>query len=214
MKVTNKLIDEKGNYITKKELVNVKQSSQTNSIKVVYAHTGTVNDNGLKLNEDSLEVTRQRYPLLVEHADNRVEDVVGYITTDGKPNDKGEFVGEVVFYTTPQGSHAETLWNDGVYNELSVSYYIKDFEVIDDLENGEYLNVKKALLKEVSIVSVGADRDTYEIIDGDQTEDVEDEPKDVEDEPQDTIEEEVVENADESDNELERVKLNFLKSII
>ena len=120
-----------------------------------------VNDNKLQLTANSIQTTRDRYPVLVEHADNRVEDVVGYITTNGKPNEAGEFVGEITFYTnTPQAQHAEQLWRDGVINELSVSYYIKDYDVMDD---GDYVRVNSAILKEVSLVSVGADRNTGEV---------------------------------------------------
>lgn len=162
MKIKNVLIDERENVITVGDLVrNSAGDNAPKSYRVVYAHVDEVNDNKLQLTADSIQTTRDRYPVLVEHADNRVEDVVGYITTDGKPNEAGEFVGEITFYdTTPQAQHAEQLWRDGVINELSVSYYIKDYDVMDD---GEYVRVNSAILKEVSLVSVGADRHTGEV---------------------------------------------------
>ena len=163
MKVHNKLVDVNNNSITTETLKKNATGETVKGVTVVYAHVDVVNNNGLKLNSDSIEVTREKYPVLVEHSDARVEDVVAYITTDGKPNEQGEFVGVIHFYNTEQGKHAAQLWADGVYNELSVSYYIQDYEIIDDLDGGEYINVKSALLKEVSIVSVGADRDTHEI---------------------------------------------------
>ena len=163
MKVYNKLVDVNNNAITTETLKKNATGETVKGVTVVYAHVDVVNNNGLKLNSDSIEVTREKYPVLVEHSDARVEDVVAYITTDGKPNKQGEFVGVIHFYNTEQGKHAAQLWADGVYNELSVSYYIQDCEIIDDLDGGEYINVKSALLKEVSIVSVGADRDTHEI---------------------------------------------------
>lgn len=162
MKIKNVLIDERENVITVGDLVrNSAGDNAPKSYRVVYAHVGEVNDNKLQLTADSIQTTRDRYPVLVEHADNRVEDVVGYITTNGKPNEVGEFVGEITFYgTTPQAQHAEQLWRDGVINELSVSYYIKDYDVMED---GEYVRVNSAILKEVSLVSVGADRHTGEV---------------------------------------------------
>lgn len=162
MKIKNVLIDDRENVITVGDLVrNSAGDNAPKSYRVVYAHVDEVNDNKLQLTAESIQTTRDRYPVLVEHADNRVEDVVGYITTDGKPNEAGEFVGEITFYgATPQGRHAEQLWRDGVINELSVSYYIKDYDV---MEAGEYVRVNSAILKEVSLVSVGADRHTGEV---------------------------------------------------
>lgn len=155
-------MDERENVITVGDLIkNSADDSAGKSYRVVYAHVDAVNDNKLQLTADSIQTTRDRYPVLVEHADNRVEDVVGYITTDGRPNEAGEFVGEITFYTnTPQAQHAEQLWRDGVITELSVSYYIKDYDVMED---GEYVRVNSAILKEVSLVSVGADRHTGEV---------------------------------------------------
>lgn len=162
MKIKNVLIDDRENVITVGDLVrNSAGDNAPKSYRVVYAHVDEVNDNKLQLTANSIQTTRDRYPVLVEHADNRVEDVVGYITTDGKPNEAGEFVGEITFYgTTPQARHAEQLWRDGVINELSVSYYIKDYDVMDD---GDYVRINSAILKEVSLVSVGADRHTGEV---------------------------------------------------
>nr|DAE91402.1 MAG TPA: prohead protease [Caudoviricetes sp.] len=162
MKIKNVLVDAHDNVVTVGDLVkNSAEDKAGKSYRVVYAHVDVVNDNRLQLAADSIQTTRDRYPVLVEHADNRVEDVVGYITTTGKPNEAGEFVGEITFYSnTPQAQHAEQLWRDGVINELSVSYYIKDYDVMDD---GDFVRVNSAILKEVSLVSVGADRNTGEV---------------------------------------------------
>lgn len=239
MKVHNKLVDVNNNAITTETLKKNATGETVKGVTVVYAHVDAVNNNGLKLNSDSIEVTREKYPVLVEHSDARVEDVVAYITTDGKPNEQGEFVGVIHFYNTEQGKHAAQLWADGVFNELSVSYYIRDYEIIDDLDGGEYINVTSALLKEVSIVSVGADRDTHEIKTEDEPADEPDteteEPADensteqgeaetLEDtEEQNTTEdtteeilEEITENEDEkrTEAELNALKLEFFKNMV
>lgn len=237
MKVHNKLVDVNNNAITTETLKKNATGETVKGVTVVYAHVDVVNDNGLKLNSDSIEVTREKYPVLVEHSDARVEDVVAYITTDGKPNEQGEFVGVIHFYNTEQGKHAAQLWADGVFNELSVSYYIQDYEIIDDLDGGDYINVKSALLKEVSIVSVGADRDTHEIKTEDEPTDEPDteteepegensteqgEAETVEDtEEQNTTEdtteeilEEITENENRTEAELNALKLEFFKNIV
>ena len=239
MKVHNKLVDVNNNAITTETLKKNTNGETVKGVTVVFAHVGVVNNNGLKLNNDSIEVTREKYPVLVEHSDSRVEDVVAYITTDGKPNENGEFVGVIHFYNTEQGKHAAQLWADGVYNELSVSYYIQDYEIIDDLDGGEYINVKSALLKEVSIVSVGADRDTHEIKTEDEPADESDtetdepegensteqgEAETVEDteeqnateETTEEILEEITENEDNkrTEAELNALKLEFFKNMV
>ena len=226
MKVHNKLVDVNNNAITTETLKKNATGETVKGVAVVYAHVDIVNNNGLKLNSDSIEVTREKYPVLVEHSDARVEDVVAYITTDGKPNDRGEFVGLIHFYNTEQGKHAAQLWADGVYNELSVSYYIQDYEIIDDLDGGEYINVTSALLKEVSIVSVGADRDTHEIKTEDEptgdnsteqgeAETVEDiEEQNTTEDTTEEILEEITENENRTEAELNALKLKFFKNII
>ena len=230
-------MDVNNNAITTETLKKNATGETVKGVTVVYAHVDVVNNNGLKLNSDSIEVTREKYPVLIEHSDARVEDVVAYITTDGKPNEQGEFVGVIHFYNTEQGKHAAQLWADGVFNELSVSYYIQDYEIIDDLDGGDYINVKSALLKEVSIVSVGADRDTHEIKTEDEPTDEPDteteepegensteqgEAETVEDtEEQNTTEdtteeilEEITENENRTEAELNALKLEFFKNIV
>lgn len=216
MKIRSKVVNAAGEEIAP-EAVSTK-------IAVVYAHTDEVNDNGLKLNADSLIVTRDKYPLLYEHSDNSIDNVVGYVETDGKPNDKGEFVGYITFYDTPNGQHARQLWDDGVLDELSVAYFVEEAEKIDSLDNDYYLNILKATLKEISLVSVGADRKTGAV--DELSEDSDDEP---EDEPEEDKEdkEEPSENSedseeideddkddDEEDDVLHNAKLNFFKKVL
>lgn len=172
MKINTKLFDSNNNAISIDMLKKNSQDDSSSSIPVVYAHVDEINANGLKLTDTSIVTTRDRYPVYFEHSDNRVEDVVGFIETDGKPNENGEFVGYITFYNTPQGLHAKQLWTDNVITELSVSYYIQDYEEIDTLDDSTAIKVLTAILKEVSLVSVGADRNTGEISVTDDTDDV------------------------------------------
>lgn len=212
MKIRTKVVNAAGEEIAP-EAVSTK-------IAVVYAHTDEVNDNGLKLNADSLIVTREKYPLLYEHSDNNIDNVVGYVETDGKPNENGEFVGYVTFYDTPNGQHARQLWEDGVLDELSVAYFVEEAEKIDSLDNDYYLNILKATLKEISLVSVGADRNTGAVDelseDSDDTEDASEEDKDDKEEPSENSEDSTDETEDdnEEDGVLHNAKLNFFKKVL
>lgn len=171
MNINSILVDSNNNKIETNTLIHNAKNDKKDGIDVVYAHISVVNDNGFSLRENSITTTRERYPLLFEHSDLRVEDVVGYIETDAKPNEKGEFIGTMYFYNTEQGQHAKQLWLDEVINELSVSYYLDEFDVVDDGTGNVFLDVKNCILKEVSIVSVGADRATGEAVSDVTTED-------------------------------------------
>lgn len=216
MKIRSKVVNAAGEEIAP-EAVSTK-------IAVVYAHTDEVNDNGLKLNADSLIVTREKYPLLYEHSDNSIDNVVGYVETDGKPNENGEFVGYVTFYDTPNGQHARQLWEDGVLDELSVAYFVEEAEKIDSLDNDYYLNILKATLKEISLVSVGADRNTGavdELSEDSDDEDTTDEPGEDKEEAsensEDSEEPEELDDStddDEEDDVLHNAKLNFFKTTL
>lgn len=223
MKIRTKVVNASGEEIAPDEVT----TKAPEKIAVVYAHTDEVNDNGLKLNADSLIVTREKYPLLYEHSDNSIDNVVGYVETDGKPNDKGEFVGYVTFYNTPNGQHARQLWADGVLDELSVAYFVEEAEKIDSLDNDYYLNILKATLKEISLVSVGADRNTGAVDelseDSDDSEESEDKPEEDKEEPSENSEdseepEELDDSTDDEDDEeddvLHNAKLNFFKDML
>lgn len=220
MKIRTKVVNASGEEIAPEDVT----TKAPEKIAVVYAHTDEVNDNGLKLNADSLIVTRDKYPLLYEHSDNSIDNVVGYVETGGTPNDKGEFVGYVTFYNTPNGQHARQLWEDGVLDELSVAYFVEEAEKIDSLDNDYYLNILKATLKEISLVSVGADRNTGAV--DELSEDSDDEPEDEpgedkadKEEPSENSEdsEEIDEDDKENDEEddvLHNAKLNFFKKVL
>lgn len=215
MKIRSKVVNAAGEEIAP-EAVSTK-------IAVVYAHTDEVNDNGLKLNADSLVVTRDKYPLLYEHSDNNIDNVVGYVETDGRPNEKGEFVGYITFYNTPNGQHARQLWTDGVLEELSVSYFVEEAEKIDSLDNDYYLNILKATLKEISLVSVGADRNTGAVDElsedsDDKEEQPEEDKEEVSENSEDSEEPEELDDSteydDEEDDVLHNAKLNFFKKVL
>lgn len=212
MKIRTKVVNAAGEEIAPEDVT----AKVPEKIAVVYAHTDEVNDNGLKLNADSLIVTREKYPLLYEHSDNSIDNVVGYVETDGKPNENGEFVGYITFYGTPNGQHARQLWTDGVLDELSVAYFVEEAEKIDSLDNDYYLNILKATLKEISLVSVGADRKTGAVDelseDSDDTEDAHEE--DTEEPSENSEDSEESDDSTEEDDVLHNAKLNFFKTVL
>lgn len=219
MKIRTKVVNASGEEIAPDEVT----TKAPEKIAVVYAHTNEVNDNGLKLNADSLIVTREKYPLLYEHSDNSIDNVVGYVETDGKPNENGEFVGYITFYNTPNGQHARQLWEDGVLDELSVAYFVEEAEKIDSLDNDYYLNILKATLKEISLVSVGADRNTGAVNElSEDSDDTDETPKEDKEEPSENSEEseepeepdDSTDDDDEEDDVLHNAKLNFFKTVL
>ena len=217
MKIRTKVVNASGEEIAPEDVT----TKAPEKIAVVYAHTDEVNDNGLKLNADSLIVTREKYPLLYEHSDNSIDNVVGYVETDGKPNENGEFVGYITFYNTPNGQHARQLWEDGVLDELSVAYFVEEAEKIDSLDNDYYLNILKATLKEISLVSVGADRNTGAVdeLSDDSDDEPDDEPGEDKEEQSENSEDSTdstdsTEDDDEEDDVLHNAKLNFFKTTL
>lgn len=211
MKIRTRVVNASGEEIAPDEVT----TKAPEKIAVVYAHTDEVNDNGLKLNADSLVATREKYPLLYEHSDNSIDNVVGYVETDGKPNDKGEFVGYITFYNTPNGQHARQLWEDGVLDELSVAYFVEEAEKIDSLDNDYYLNILKATLKEISLVSVGADRNTGAVDELSEDSDDNDEPEEDKEGPSENSEDsEESDDPTEEDDVLHNAKLNFFKTVL
>lgn len=231
--IKTQLVDVNNNKITYEEFKASLQTNakESNSYQVVYAHADEVNANGLKLKADSLKLSREKYPVYFEHSDSNVLDTVGYIKPEPVANENGEFVGEITFYDTDAAKHAERLWLDEVFTELSVSYYIEDAEEIDNLDDSTYILVNSAIFKEVSIVSVGADRNTGDIDKVERTHDDTDDtqPDDAED-TQDgdqstgsdsdkskandkTDDDDQKVDVDELIDELEKLKLKFLKQL-
>lgn len=231
--IKTQLVDVNNNKITYDEFrASLRTNSkESNSYTVVYAHADEVNSNGLKLKADSLNLSREKYPVYFEHSDSSVLDTVGYIKPAPVANENGEFVGEITFYDTDAAKHAERLWLDEVLTELSVSYYIEDAEEIDGLDDSTYILVNSAIFKEVSIVSVGADRNTGRI---DKVEQIHDDNDDTTDDDSDDTQNEKQDidkstdtdsstrdddddkkyDVDELIEELEKLKLKFLKQLV
>lgn len=114
----------------------------------VMAHIDEVNSNGYNLQGDVIEFTREKYPLLYQHNDQDVGSMIGWVIPFFNEKD-GTYEADFGFYESagsiPQGV------SDGVFKEVSVSYYVDEGEFTDDF----VLNISKATFAELSIVSVG-----------------------------------------------------------
>ena len=117
-------------------------------IKAVVAHANVVNDNGLILDGDVIEFQRETYPFLFNHTAN---DLLGEVKTTFDAEQKA-YISEITIYATKQDI-IKAIKN-GVYDSVSISYYITDYDFIED---DDAIVVQRALMNVVSLVSVGAD---------------------------------------------------------
>ena len=118
-------------------------------IKAVVAHANVVNDNGLILDGDVIEFQRETYPFLFNHTAN---DLLGEVKTTFDAEQKA-YISEITIYST-KADIIKAVKN-GVYDSVSISYYIDEYNFNDD----DAIVVKHALMNELSLVSVGADSD-------------------------------------------------------
>ena len=117
-------------------------------IKAVVAHTETVNDNGLILDGDVIEFQRETYPFLFNHESS---NLLGEVKTTFDAEQQA-YISEITIYSTK--SDIIKAIKNGVYDSVSISYYITDYDFSED---DDAIVVHHALMNEVSLVSVGAD---------------------------------------------------------
>ena len=117
-------------------------------IKAVVAHAGIINDNGIILDGDVIEFQRETYPFLFNHQGT---DLLGEVKTTFDAEQQA-YISEITIYATKQDI-IKAIKN-GVYDSVSISYYITDYDFSED-EDG--IIVQRAIMNEVSLVSVGAD---------------------------------------------------------
>ncbi|CAM3229953.1 hypothetical protein GHI93_12060 [Lactococcus hircilactis] len=117
------------------------------TIQAIVAHSNVKNSNGFTLVDDALVFNREFYPFLFNHTDT---DLLGKTKThfDNKLN---AYVSDISVY----GDRQEIIRaiNEGVYDSVSISYYLDEYSFDED----DDIIVTKATMKEISLVSVGAD---------------------------------------------------------
>ena len=117
-------------------------------IKAVVAHANVVNDNGIILDGDVIEFQRETYPFLFNHQGT---DLLGEVKTAFDAEQKA-YISEITIYST-KADIIKAVKN-GVYDSVSISYYITDYDFSED---DDAIVVQRALMNELSLVSVGAD---------------------------------------------------------
>ena len=133
------------------ELATNKVTEQENGdykIKAVVAHAGIINDNGIILDGDVIEFKRETYPFLFNHESS---NLLGEVKTAFDAEQQA-YISEITVYAT-KADIIKAIKN-GVYDSVSISYYITDY---DFNEEDDAIIVQRALMNEVSLVSVGAD---------------------------------------------------------
>ena len=117
-------------------------------IKAVVAHAGIINDNGIILDGDVIEFQRETYPFLFNHQGT---DLLGEVKTTFDAEQQA-YISEITIYSTKEDIIKAV--KNGVYDSVSISYYITDYDFSED---EDAIVVQRALMNEVSLVSVGAD---------------------------------------------------------
>lgn len=138
-------------HIELKVVNNAESDEQSSTFSAVIAHINEVNDNGYILDGDVVQFSRERYPLLYNHNSSDPKAQIGYV----EPRfivESGEYVANLVF--NENGKAIQQAVIDGVYDSVSISYYVESAEWDDEYN----LVIKEALMNEVSVVSVGADK--------------------------------------------------------
>lgn len=138
-------------HIDLKVVNNAETDEQTPKFSAVIAHINEVNDNGYILDGDVVQFARERYPLLYNHNSSDPQAQIGYV----EPRfiaESGQYVANLVF--NENGKAIQQAVVDGVYDSVSISYYVENAEWDEEYN----LVIKEALMNEVSVVSVGADK--------------------------------------------------------
>lgn len=133
--------------------VQTQLNEETGEVKItaIASNVNTVNDNNFYLAGDVIEIQRDLYPFLYEH---------GYQTSEliGDTHvyyDKAENVYKADLFPYETAPNIKNALERGAFSDVSIAYLIDDYEI---LENG-VIYVKHALLREVSLVITGADKD-------------------------------------------------------
>lgn len=120
----------------------------------IIAHSDVVNDNGYFLVGNAIRFDREKYPLHYAHNDSTLDELVGYAKPKYNEITKA-YEAELVIYESEKKLKQAIL--DGVFDSVSIGYYVESYSWETNDVGEYYLNITEAQMKEVSIVSVGAD---------------------------------------------------------
>lgn len=120
-------------------------------ITAIASNVNTVNDNKFYLAGDVIEIQRELYPFLYEHG-KQSSELIGdtHVYYDPEAN---VYKADLFPYDT--ALNIKNALERGAFSDVSIAYLVDDYEII---ENG-IIYVKHAILREVSLVMTGADKD-------------------------------------------------------
>lgn len=81
-------------------------------------------------------------------------------TVDIREDDHGLYVKGQLDLETPMGAQVYRLIKDGRVNQMSFAFDVEDYAFASSEEKGEYVELRKLKLHEVSVVQVGANQAT------------------------------------------------------
>lgn len=120
-------------------------------ITAIASNVNTVNDNKFYLAGDVIEIQRELYPFLYEHG-KQSSELIGdtHVYYDPEEN-----VYKADLFTYDTALNIKNALERGAFSDVSIAYLVDDYEIV---ENG-VIYVKHAILREVSLVMTGADKD-------------------------------------------------------
>ena len=120
-------------------------------ITAIASNVNTVNDNNFYLAGDVIEIQRDLYPFLYEHG-KQSSELIGdtHVYYDPEAN---VYKADLFPYDT--ALNIKNALERGAFSDVSIAYLVDDYEIV---ENG-IIYVKHAILREVSLVMTGADKD-------------------------------------------------------
>lgn len=120
-------------------------------ITAIASNVNTVNDNKFYLAGDVIEIQRELYPFLYEHG-KQSSELIGdtHVYYDPEEN---VYKADLFPYDT--ALNIKNALERGAFSDVSIAYLVDDYEIV---ENG-VIYVKHAILREVSLVMTGADKD-------------------------------------------------------
>lgn len=133
--------------------VQTQLNEETGEVKItaIASNVNTVNDNNFYLAGDVIEIQRELYPFLYEHSKSSND----YIGDTHVYYDPTENVYKADLYPYETALNIKKGLERGAFSDVSIAYLVDDYEII---ENG-IIYVKHAILREVSLVMTGADKD-------------------------------------------------------
>lgn len=129
----------------------INEETGEKTLTAIASGVNTVNDNNFYLNGDVIEIQRELYPFLYEHG-KATSELIGdtRVYYDSELN-----VYKADLFPYDSMPNIKNALERGAFSDVSIAYIVDDYDII---ENG-IIVVNHAILREVSLVMTGADKD-------------------------------------------------------